>query len=473
MKKIALVIFAFLLTEVAFSQTILYTYVQAAEPKYIVEKGTVKGVCGDVVEALNRELSKQRIRIVYRDLKEKTNAEILEDLKKGKIQIFVGLGLNEERAKEYKYISVPLYGLNEALLVLKGNATQVLTKSNPKVGVIGSTLTSLSVARVFPHGKTFTYKTIIEALDALSRRSIDAILYTSLSLGYYSSRFENFELVPLIAEKYYHYILFSKDVPDKIVQAVESALRSIISQNEVTRILTFYGVDRYVKQGNLVELVTVNWPPYHYLQDSKVRGVDAEIIERVFSNLGFVVSIQVLPPQRALQMMVQKTVDGIFSVWKTAEREEILEYSTEPLSFTREGFWYLKENERIIQDLLNDRNFICAFVNGYGYDKVFETFKCSRLQVDSDEQGIKLVYRGKVGAFATDYRSGLYWVEKLGYNQKFSFIPVSKEKRPQYLAFSKTIHGKILAQLFSQGLKKFKSSSEYRTVLGKYGIVNW
>ncbi|ODN30156.1 substrate-binding periplasmic protein [Fervidobacterium thailandense] len=473
MKKSALALFILLLAGLIFSQTILYTYVQAVEPKYIVEKGIVKGVCGDIIEALNRELSKQKISIVYRDFNAKTNAQILEDLKKGKIQIFVGLGLNDERAKEYKYISVPLYSLNEALLVLKGNATRVFAKTNLRIGVIESTLTSRNVERLFPQGRTFTYKTMGEALNALSKRSIDAILHTSLSLGYYASKFDNFELVRLIAEKYYHYILFSKDVPDRIVQAVESALKNIISRDEIKRILKLYGVDHYVKEGNLVELVTIDWPPYHYFDGNKVFGVDTEVITKVLTNLGFTVSIQVLPPSRAIQMLNQKTVDGIFSVWRTAEREQLFEYSKEPLSYTYEGFWYLKENEKIIRELLNNRSSACAFVNGYGYDKIFENFKCSRLLVDSDEQGIRLVYRGKVVAFATDYRSGHYWVEKLGYTERFSFMSVSKEKRPQYLAFSKTIQGKLLSQVFSQELKKFKSSGAYVEILKKYDIENW
>ena len=92
------------------AETILQTgYQQDSPPRYFVDAGKDKGVCIDLINALNEKLAKQSIRI------EPTGtyslARINTMMENNELNLFVGLMKSLAREKAFVFSSVPVYGV--------------------------------------------------------------------------------------------------------------------------------------------------------------------------------------------------------------------------------------------------------------------------------------------------------------------------------------------------------------------------
>jgi len=453
------------------SATVLYTFAQSAEPKYIVENGKITGLCDDIIDGLNKELARSGISISYKSNELKTDSEIFDSLKSGEIQVFVGFGVNDERYRELKYIFMPLYSIKELVLVRKGESKAVMAKNSVTIGTIRASLSSDDVNQVFKKNTTKEFRNIAEAIEALDAKKVDAIFYPSISIRFYTLKFpEKYEILNIDGKKYYHYIVFNKNVPEKIVHAVEQALRFMFAQRLIDKIISKYKMQSYMLSGDILEFVTIEWPPYEFSQSGKIVGSDVEVIAEVFKKLGYRTLFYIELPSRAIQRMKSEIYDGVFSVWKGDERDNFLLYPDEPISYTKEVMWYVKSNSKNLQDTLNSTNTICGYVNGYAYDDKFWQIKCTKIPLESDEVGFNLLRAGRINTFATAYETGKFVAKELGMLNEVSFAYISEQKRPQYLAFVNNIYGSYLARIFSQELTKFKMTDEYVKILSKYGI---
>ena len=71
-------------------------------------------------------------------------------------------------------------------------------------------------------------------------------------------------------------------------------------------------------------VVCEEYPPYQYSENGKIVGIHKDIVEEAAKNLGIKLEIISVPWPRALQMVKTWKADGIFSIFKTKEREEYL-----------------------------------------------------------------------------------------------------------------------------------------------------
>jgi polar amino acid transport system substrate-binding protein len=79
------------------------------------------------------------------------------------------------------------------------------------------------------------------------------------------------------------------------------------------------------------KLVTAVYPPYVTLEQGKASGIAVKIVKRVFEKLGQPLEINIAPFVRAMDDTSSGKFDGIFPIFKTAEREEFASYMTEML----------------------------------------------------------------------------------------------------------------------------------------------
>jgi len=162
---------------------------------------------------------------------------------------------------------MPLYSIKESVLVRKGESKAVMAKNSVTIGTIRASLSSNDVNQVFKKNTTKEFKNIAEAIEALDAKKIDAIFYPSISVGFYTLKFpEKYEILNIDGKKYYHYIVFNKNVPEKIVHAVEQALRFMFAQRLIDKIISKYKMQSYMLSGDILEFVTIEWPPYEFLK---------------------------------------------------------------------------------------------------------------------------------------------------------------------------------------------------------------
>ncbi|MFZ6642987.1 substrate-binding periplasmic protein [Undibacterium sp. TC4M20W] len=77
------------------------------------------------------------------------------------------------------------------------------------------------------------------------------------------------------------------------------------------------------------KLASLHYPPYEYVEQGEVKGIAVDIVKEAFRLMGHQVSINIYPMRRSLEMVKNGEADGIFTVFKTPEREKYIIYSNE------------------------------------------------------------------------------------------------------------------------------------------------
>jgi len=474
-KEFLIVILVVLFSIATFSQSsvILYTYAQDIVPKYIIQGNSISGFCHDIIVELNKELKKDNVEIRYKSSTAKPIQQIISSLSNKETQIFVGVPHSEEWEKNVKYIRLPLYGVRE-IYIIKSDMENVLNvKESMKVGVIGGTVTARKIPNMPQEQEIFEYKSIAEAIEALDKGKVDTLFLSSLPLGYYISQSKGkYKSMNAPSEKSYQYIVFSKSVEDKVVRVVEEALKRILTNSVIDKLIKKHGLEGYVLPGNVVEIVFTDFKPYEWYDESNKAylGMDVEVVRKVFEKLGFRVVFYTFPWTRCLELMKTKMYDGAISAIETEERKSFLTYSKEPLSTGYEVLFKLKSSkidisstERIPKDT------VCGYTNGYAYGDWFWNAGFKKVPVATDENGFELLKNGRIALFVANFFVGKRIAQEMKLEVESS--PNFSGRRFMYATFSKNVHGEYLADIFSSKLREFKGTVEYLDILRRYGTT--
>ncbi|WP_220718285.1 substrate-binding periplasmic protein [Agarivorans litoreus] len=79
--------------------------------------------------------------------------------------------------------------------------------------------------------------------------------------------------------------------------------------------------------------------PTSYIENGEQTGILVDVINQVFIRAGYTVEIKLMPWARCLRSVEEGTVDGIFSVYMTAERQTFLSYTSEALITQVQAFF--------------------------------------------------------------------------------------------------------------------------------------
>jgi len=457
----------------SFSQKILYTYAQNAEPKFMLSGGNITGLCHDIVQEMNKELRSEGIRIEYKSKELRSISEIFNALSKNEIQIFIGAAYSEKRESYATYLQPPLYGLREMFLINSSDVMRFAEKQYAKIGVIGSTVTSESLPTIAPKQEVIPFKNINDAIKALERKEIDTVFYSSLTLGYMLKNSKGkFEALKGPSEKYYHYVVLSKSVDKDVVAKIQIALEKLHKDGVVRALIKKYGLNDYVIPGNVVEILAVDWEPYEWYDTVRKEwvGVDVDVVRAVLSKMGYEASFLTFPWSRCVELMKIGAYDGIMSLRITQERQAFLSYPDEPLSTGKDVLFKLRSSELNFERLEDiSFNVLCGYTEGYAYGDWFWNAKFKKIAVSDDVTGFKLLQSGRIQLFVCNLLVGKQLAKDLGIEVQPS--PVFEEKMIYYLAFSKNYQGSYLSEVFSRRLKEFKLTDEYLKILTRYGIT--
>ncbi len=454
---------------------VLYTYPQDAIPKYFKLGDDLSGLCNDIIKALNSELSKENIKIEYKSKKPLTITEIFNALEKNEIDVFIGAAYSEDRKDKVQYVKKPLYGLREMFIVKKSRSNVIQSNSLTRIGVIGNTVTSKSIPNIFNKSQITTFKNIKEALKALDENKIDALFYSSIVLGYILTQNPNkYEKLNLLGEKYYHYVVLSKKVDRYIYQKIEEAIKRLYEKNTIEFLINKYKLKNFVLQGNIVEILTVDWKPYEWFDEKERvwKGFDVDTVTKVFETLGYKTVFMTFPWERCLNAMKNSAYDGIISLRITSERETYLVFSDEPLSIGYDVLFKMKSKNIDISSLENiPSNVTCGYSSGYAYGDWFWNAKFKKEPVVDDIMGFELLRNRKIDLFVCNLLVGRSIAKDLGIENDIEYSKIFGEKMIYYVAFSKNFHGTYLSEIFTPELRRFKKTSEYENILKKYGLT--
>lgn len=122
-----------------------------------------------------------------------------------------------------------------------------------------------------------------------------------------------------------------------------------------------------------LRLVTLQYPPYEFESNKKVEGVAAEIVKEVFKRMKQDIKIELLPWSRAIKEIEEGEADGIFTLYKTPERELFANYSNEVLIPQTVSLFVLRDSDISFDgDLQKLSKYKFGVVRGVSYGQKFD-----------------------------------------------------------------------------------------------------
>lgn len=237
-----------------------------------------------------------------------------------------------------------------------------------------------------------------------------------------------------------------------------------------------------VAWGETLTLSTGEYPP-GYSEYSVGYGYVNHIVSEAYVQVGITVKYEFLPWKRAYSQVKKGNFAGS-CCWFLNKQDRIDNfYHSEPIH-TR-GFWFfhLKSYNfgwNVLKDLQNIR---IGGLSGAAYTDEFEnerkTGKIEIVQLDTVEQSLKMLLKGRIDICLLDKSTGYVVIRKLGESMadKFTHHDKALVETSTHVLFSKSDSqkGATYRDLFNQGLEKLKQSGKYDQMLtdlvdGKYEV---
>ncbi|MBA4367348.1 MAG: hypothetical protein C0403_06875 [Desulfobacterium sp.] len=231
-----------------------------------------------------------------------------------------------------------------------------------------------------------------------------------------------------------------------------------------------------VSAQNTFRIGITDFPPYTYkLQDGTMTGLATKIVQEVLRGMQvetFV--IEEYPWARALKMLTNGKLHGLYTIGKTDERAELYYYPDEPLLMTKWIFFIRQENVgKLTFTRLEDlKGHLIGVMRAYKYTPEFWDFvKKEQNYIESayEEIMFKNLANDRLEYVLCDYAVGIAMIKRLGLENVI--VPLAEhplDESPVYIAFSKKVVALDFVVRFSQELKVLKMRPIYQTIQQEY-----
>ncbi len=221
---------------------------------YIEEKDengnkAIAGMCIDIMKAFEQKAPD--IHFTYK-VRLTPFARIKKELKHNTIQAAFGVARNREREKIYQYTDTPLYPVKFLIFALASDKKAQEIKILEDIQTHGGTVLGLrgtNAVKVFQE-QTGHLNIPVEVVPTIEQNlkkllagrgsfftynHIDAI-GTIKKLGYQNE----FITLPIITKEAYHWLVFSKEVPQEIVQEANTVMKDLEQSGKLQEIYEKY-----------------------------------------------------------------------------------------------------------------------------------------------------------------------------------------------------------------------------------------
>ncbi len=223
-----------------------------------------------------------------------------------------------------------------------------------------------------------------------------------------------------------------------------------------------------------VIIVTEDFPPYNYQENSIPKGLSTEVIQAVLKEIDTQAVFKFYPWARAYKIAQQEKNHLIYSIVRIPEREKqfqwvgmIAPYST--------SLYKLKANSEIIVDSLSDAK---KYLVGVSREDVITTYLRREGFIsfeisNHDSLNIKKLLSGRIDLIAYDDASFVYIVRSMGLDLlKFEkVISLSELSGSLYMAFNKDTDPELINS-FRTGLQAIKDNGHFDEIQRKYFALN-
>lgn len=222
--------------------------------------------------------------------------------------------------------------------------------------------------------------------------------------------------------------------------------------------LAFISFAAYGQQRKQLTLVFENFPPYEFCIPANAEGINIQKINRVVKRMGLKVKYLQAPWTRALYMANMGEVDGIFSLFKTAEREKFLIYPSLELSQSQDRLYSLKRRNLPRIDYLSQlKDYSVGVVADNSYGKAFDSYKDLKRDLSLTHlKQVERLLKGRVDYIVINEQVFNVHIHELKMVlDDFEVQPLIVNREMLYIAFSRKVKdSQWLSDQFSKLLAK-------------------
>jgi polar amino acid transport system substrate-binding protein len=204
-----------------------------------------------------------------------------------------------------------------------------------------------------------------------------------------------------------------------------------------------------------LRLVYEDFLPFEYLQDGKAQGESVALIRQVCAKLGLIPVFLHRPWVRAMDDVLTGHADGIFSLYRSEERDRSLLFAQQPLAQDETVVFVARDDLRpeSLEDLAGLRvGVVRGHHNGPG---VVERIP-GALHLFKDVRTLfAMLCEGRIDAALVTRGPGEHILKQLECGHRARVVMVLA-RMPLYIAFSRLdeVRGRWLAEAFSRELAR-------------------
>lgn len=222
-----------------------------------------------------------------------------------------------------------------------------------------------------------------------------------------------------------------------------------------------------------------DWPPYEFKAGAPgheyVTGFSTEVVQAVLKKMGVgIVKIEQYPWARGEKMVIDGSIDMLFTAASSEARAQITYYPSESLMESSWAFFIRKEDEgKLKYESLNDlKGKRIGVVRAYAYTPEFWKFVETEKnieEVSGDHANLKKLQAKRFEMIVMDYGNGLALIKSMGLSDQIVPIQNPLKSISLYSIFTRNaLVDKDFVDRYSSALKTFKATPEYKVIFDKY-----
>ncbi|WP_024303197.1 ABC transporter substrate-binding protein [Pseudogulbenkiania sp. MAI-1] len=224
----------------------------------------------------------------------------------------------------------------------------------------------------------------------------------------------------------------------------------------------------------VLTLYTINYPPFQYQEGNEVKGMMPAIVKEAFRRSERDVTIEVIPWPRVLRAAQDGEVDGLFTVFRTAERERYLDYCHESLIDQHIVMFVKKDSLAVAKNgnaALADLRL--GLVNQISYGPIFDqqvkAGKYQKIEMSNNfEEAVKKFGAARFDVLVASEYVGKFYLQRQNLLGQVRQLPQVIDTVPSYLAFSKARRKNSICEVFDKVLREMKQDGSYQAIMDSY-----
>lgn len=216
------------------------------------------------------------------------------------------------------------------------------------------------------------------------------------------------------------------------------------------------------------------YPPFEFEENGVPRGISVDLTREAIRRMGYNVTITPYSWTRAVEMVQTGQAHGIFSLFRSAERETWGVFPKEPVFIDRQYFYGIPGTVIQYDGTIGSlTNYTIGITRGYSYGDAFdEAVKNGTLRteaVDSNTANIEKVENGRIDAFIDSQYATLYYLKQTGQTGKVTELALLREPE-LYLAFSRKKVDQDFVDRYDHVMREMREDGTYDAIVNKYDV---